>query len=152
MEKKNNFYDSLMVKMGFLLHERFSVHILMLFVINMISAVIITGIFNAFKEPLVTYEILGFILFIVITTLVEALLKVFVLRHFISLLFRTWGILTALIQIMIFMLGDLIVAKFNFNTIWLVSILAFSFIFIVVRLAIVIIYQKYILKYLTRRN
>lgn len=148
MKKHDSFYDSLMVKMGFLLHKKFSIHLLVIFIINLLSAMIVTGTFNAFNNPIVSYKIMAFILFVLVTMLIETILKVFILRHFISIIFRTFGIISLIIQVSIFMLGDVLVSNFNFNPVWLLSVLSFTIMFVIVRIVLIIFYQKYILRHI----
>lgn len=152
MKNDNNFYDNLMVKMGFLLHKKFSIHLLIVFIINLLAAITVTGIFNAFNNPLITYKIMAFILFIIITSLMEVLVKVFILRHFIGLLFKTFGLLTAALQMLVFMFGDIIVDEFIFNDSFIISSLIFTISFIFIRTLLVIFYQKYILRRLIRED
>lgn len=152
METKNKFYNSLIVKFGFLLHENFSIHSLVLFILNILSAIAITGLFNFLKQPLIAYRISSFILFILVATLLELVVKTFVLRYFINIIFKTFGGITILIQAILFYATTFIVNNFNFNQISIISVFVFTISFLIIRLLIISIYQKYILKYLVKKE
>lgn len=152
MEGKNKFYNSIIVKFGFLLHENFSIHSLVLFVLNMLSAIVVTGLFNLIKIPLINYKISSFVLFVLVATLLELVIKTFVLRYFISIIFKTFGTITLLLQAIIFYITALIVNNFIFNPISIISIFFFTIGFLVIRLLLISIYQKYLLKYLIKKE
>lgn len=152
MNKQDNFYNSIIVKSGFLLHKKFSIHILVLLILNFLSAIIVVGFFNFITKPLITYKISAFILFIIVATLLEIIIKMFVLRHFISLIFKTFGTITFLIQGIIFYLSSLIVNHLEFNYIVVINVAIFSLIFLLIRLMLIIVYQKYVLKHMKKEN
>lgn len=152
MEGKNKFYNSIIVKFGFLLHENFSIHSLVLFVLNMLSAIVVTGLFNLIKLPLINYKISSFVLFVLVATLLELVIKTFVLRYFISIIFKTFGTITLLLQAIIFYITALIVNNFIFNPISIITIFFFTIGFLVIRLLLISIYQKYLLKYLIKKE
>lgn len=152
MERKNKFYNSIIVKFGFLLHENFSVHSIVLFVLNFLAAIIITGLFNLFEQPLINYQISSFILFILVVTLLELIVKTFVLRYFLGLILKTFGSITFVIQAILFHLTSIIVNNFIFNPISIISIFFFTIGFLIIRLLLISIYQKRILKYLIKKE
>lgn len=152
MNNKEKFYNSIIVKFGFLLHENFSVHAVVLLILNLLSAITVTGIFNLFNYPLINYKITSFILFVIIATLLELVVKTFVMRYFIDIIFKTFGTLTLIIHALLFYLSEVIVNNFTFTNSVILSILIFTVVFLIVRLLLINIYQKYVLKHLIKKE
>lgn len=152
MKRKDSFYNSMIVKFGFLLHKRFSIHSLVLLILNFIAGIIITGLFNFFNEPLISYKILSFVFFIVLTTLLELIIKTYYIRYFLVTIIKSFGLITLFMQGIFFYIASLIVDDFSFNANIILSIFTFTLIFLLVRLALINIYQKYILKKLIREK
>lgn len=152
MKRKDSFYNSMIVKFGFLLHKRFSIHSLVLLILNFIAGIIIIGLFNFFNEPLISYKILSFVFFIVLTTLLELIIKTYYIRYFLVTIIKSFGLITLFMQGIFFYIASLIVDDFSFNANIILSIFTFTLIFLLVRLALINIYQKYILKKLIREK
>lgn len=145
MKESKDFYNSYVARFGFFLHHNFGIHLLLVLFFNFISAIVAVGLLELFKSPALSFDIIGFVLFIIIVTLIEVIIKIFVLRHFIDLIFKTKGIITFVLQNIIFYVATLFVNNVEFNKVIVLNILVFSLIFFIIRFFLINIYQKNIM-------
>ncbi|WP_162140216.1 hypothetical protein [Haploplasma axanthum] len=147
MNNKNDFYNSFRAKFAFFLHPNLGIHLLIVLTLNLITAVTITGLFEISKYPLIKFEIVGFILFIVISTLIEVLTKIFILRYFILIVLKSFATVFLGLQILIFYVTSLLFKEeISFTGSKILSILIFTCSFLLLRTMLIIIYQRYIMK------
>jgi len=141
-----DFNESYMAKFGFFLHKNMGMHVLIVLILNTISLIVTVGLFELIGRPVLNFEIAGFIFFVIVATLIEVSLKIFVLRHFINLIVKTYGFLLIILQVIIFFLSKLIVTEVSFAYMEVLSLIYMTLLFLLIRLVLIIIYQRYIMK------
>lgn len=139
-------------KLAFFLHSNLGLHVIITFMINLISSIIVIGIFELFSKKLLIFTIPSFLIFIAIATLIEVSLLIFVIRYFVLLIYKSFGTIMVLIQGLVFYLAHLLLEDITFVNSLLLSLLYFTVVFLVVKLLIVIIYQRYIMIKISGRN
>ncbi|MDY0276961.1 MAG: hypothetical protein RBQ97_02635 [Acholeplasma sp.] len=146
MRDSKDFNESYMAKFGFFLHKNMGMHVLIVLILNTISLIVTVGLFELIGRPVLNFEIAGFIFFVIVATLIEVSLKIFVLRHFINLIVKTYGFLLIILQVIIFFLSKLIVTEVSFAYMEVLSLIYMTLLFLLIRLVLIIIYQRYIMK------
>ena len=152
MKRLDPFYNSIMHKFGFVLHKRFSMHMLILLIMNLISGFTIVGLFSLIKNPVINYRVVDFIVFIIVVTVVELIVKTLMVRYFIKWILRSFGILTLIVQGLIFWLSSLMIERLNFIEPVVLNLFFYTLSFLFLRLALISIYQKYIVNKFMREK
>lgn len=132
-------------KLAFFLHSNLGLHLIITLIINLISSITVIGIFEIFSNRVISFTIPSLLLFIVVSTLIEVALLIFIIRYFVLLIYKSFGTIMILIQGIIFYLAHLLVEEISFLNNLLLSVLYFTVVYLVVKLLIVVIYQRYIM-------
>ena len=126
--KKNSSSKNTAVSFGFLLHRNYVVHIVFSLLINFLISAVVIGLAIGVKAPLIDITITGYVIGIVLLTLVENFVKILLFKYFMRLLILSMGLLSVLTQIIILYLIDLMIPKgFHFTGVELLIIFSFSF-------------------------
>lgn|SRR5690554_740089 len=137
--KKKSFLESL----GIFLHPKFEFHLLIELVINLIAIIPVIGLFELFKYPLVTYaNIIGVIIYIIVSTLLMESLKVYILRHFINYIFKTKGIILFILYAIVFYTTTFLIKDLMFNKNVLLNLIVFTICFLILKILLIIVYQR----------
>lgn len=137
--KKKSFLESL----GIFLHPKFEYHLLMELGLNLVTVVPIIGLFELFKYPLVSYaSIAGVIIYIIVVTLIAESIKVFILRHFIDYIFKSKGLILFVLYGIIFYITTFLIKDLQFTNIVVINVLIFSISFIILKILLIILFQR----------
>lgn len=139
--------DSNVVKLGFFLSYNLGFHILFSIILNFIITVVLIGLFDAIKFPIFNFKFMGLIMFIVIATLLEVTVLIFIVRHLIKLVIKSFGLMLVVVQGVIFYLTTLLVVDLSFQAVVFVKIVVFTIAFFILKIIAIIIIQRYKVKY-----
>lgn len=139
--------DSNVVKLGFFLSFNLGFHILFSIILNFIITVVLIGLFDAIKFPIFNFKFMGLIMFIVIATLLEVTVLIFIVRHLIKLVIKSFGLMLFVVQGVIFYLTTLLVVDLSFQAVVFVKIVVFTIAFLILKIIAIIIIQRYKVKY-----
>lgn len=139
--------DSNVVKLGFFLSRNLGFHILFSIILNFIITVVLIGLFDAIKFPIFNFKFMGLIMFIVIATLLEVTVLIFIVRHLIKLVIKSFGLMLVVVQGVIFYLTTLLVVDLSFQAVVFVKIVVFTIAFLILKIIAIIIIQRYKVKY-----
>lgn len=152
MKRSKDFKDTYSSKYGIFLHNNLGIHFLIVLMFNLIISVTLVGIFEQSKYPIFDFKIAGFIFYIIITTLLETMLTIFLLRHFLKFIFKTKGVIIYITYALIFYISTFLVEGVNFKENVLIKLLVYTFLFLILRIFFVIIYQRYIFRNKKKEN
>jgi uncharacterized membrane protein YvlD (DUF360 family) len=130
--RKNNGGKNTALSFGFLLHKNYVVHMFFSIVINFLISAVIIGLATGIKQPLIEMEILGYVLAIILLTLIENFVKILMFKYFMRIMILSMGLLSVLIQILILAVIDLILIE-GFHFIGIEHLIIFSFAFSILR-------------------
>lgn len=139
--------DSNVVKLGFFLSYNLGYHILFSIILNFIITVVLIGLFDAIKFPIFNFKFMGLIMFIVIATLLEVTVLIFIVRHLIKSVIKSFGLMLVVVQGVIFYLTTLLVVDLSFQAVVFVKIVVFTIAFLILKIIAIIIIQRYKVKY-----
>ncbi len=144
-KKKNG--KSVPLSLGFLLHRNYLIHLLLSLLINFLISAVVLGLALGIHQPLIRISFPGYIIAIVLLTLIENLVKMLMFKYLTRLMILSMGILSVFVQIIILYSISLIVYEgFEFNGIE--HLIVFAFIFSILR----VILSNYIRKWLYRER
>jgi len=129
-------------QVGFLVHKNFTIHFILMVLINLLVGATTLGTFEVFEYPLVEFGLASFFMYMLIFTTFEALVKVFIFKYFMRAIILSFGLINLAITYIIFYLGTFIVKDIQFikpNEMF--NLLIFSICFSVIR-NIVIYYVR----------
>ncbi len=116
------------LSLGFLLHRNYLIHLLLSFGINFLISAVVLGLAIGIKQPLIDITFLGYVLAIILLTLIENVVKLLLFKYLTRIMILSMGILSVFVQIIILYGVDLIVNPgFTFNGIEHLFIFAFTF-------------------------
>lgn len=126
----------------FMLHSNFIVHMTLSFLVNVLSAAVIIGFSEAINAPLLSFQILGFLIAMGLLALAENFIKILMYRYFPKLMLMSLGMVALMIQVIILYLIDrMLPVGFEFLT--AEYILVFAFVFSGLRLIISVYVRKW---------
>jgi len=135
------------LSLGFLLHRNYLIHLLLSFGINFLISAVVLGLAAGIKQPLIDITFPGYVLAIILLTLIENFVKILLFKYLTRLMILSMGIFSVLVQIVILYIVDLIVQNgFEFNGIE--HLFIFAFIFSILR----VILSNYIRKWLYKER
>lgn len=126
--KKNKSGKNTAISFGFLLHRNYVVHMTFSFLINFLISAVVIGLAIGVKAPLLEMTVIGYILGVILLTLIENFVKILMFKYFMRILILSMGLLSVLIQILILYLVDSIVTT-GFHFPGVEQLIIFSFIF-----------------------
>lgn len=143
-EKKK---DSNLVKLGFFLSRNLGFHILLSTIINFIITVVLVGMFDAMNFPIFHFKFIGLIMYVIIATLLEVTAIIFIVRHLMKLVIKSFGLLLVVVQGIIFYVTTLLVVDVSFQAVVFVKLLVFTITFLILKMIAIVLIQRYKAKY-----
>jgi uncharacterized membrane protein YvlD (DUF360 family) len=141
--KKNRSGKNTAISFGFLLHSNYVVHMTFSLLINFLLSAVVIGLASGINAPLIEITILGYVLGIILLTLIENFVKILMFKYFMRMLILSMGLLSVLTQILILYLIDFIVATgFHFPNVE--QLIIFSFVFSVLRFVLSIYLRRWL--------
>ena len=136
--------DLYVEKLGLYLHRKFEVHLLIIVIFNIISFIVVMGVFQLLNYPLVDFgSVIGVIIYSLVNTVILEVIKLFVVRHLINLIFKTKGLLFIPITMFIFWLTSLIfIDDLTFRKNVLVNLTIFTVCYLFMKILLVIALQR----------
>lgn len=141
MRRNNPLYVE---SMGFYLHKKLEIHLLITAIFNAISFLVVVGLFNLLNFPLIVYdEIIGIIIYSLINTAIIEVIKIFIIRHFADFVLKTKGLIFLVIDGLTFWItSEIFVENFSFRPVKFVTILIFTVSFFIMKVLLVITLQR----------
>lgn len=131
-----------LIKMfGFILHPNFGIYGLIMLIINMLTAALIIG-FSNLISPIIEVTIIGFLLGILLYTLIELTIKLLLLRFLLKQVIYSLGSIFYILYVGIFYLVSIIVPNPGFVFPTTENLFVFVVIFIIVRMAFSTLIRK----------
>jgi hypothetical protein len=112
-------------------------------IINLIIFAVVLGLAIGIDWPIVDMEITGFILAVLMLTLIENFVKILLFKYFTRIMIFSMGLLSVMVQILILYAIDLMLVE-GFHFIGLERLMVFSFVFSILRLVISIYLRKFL--------
>ena len=103
-------------KLGFMLHDNFSIHVVYTLIINLLSSAAVIGIFSAFSPVVKVDNIWTFLIAMIFYSLMELMIKILVIRFFFKMIIQSFGLPFYIINLVLFFLTTLLVPEFSFLT------------------------------------
>src|SRR5690606_17995066 len=103
-------------KLGFMLHDNFSVHVLLTLIVNLLSSAAVIGIFSAFAPVVKVDNSWTFLIAMIFYSLMELMIKILVIRFFWKMIIQSFGLPFYIINILLFFLTTILVPEFSFLT------------------------------------
>lgn len=119
-------------KMGYFLHDKFSLHILLTILVNLFSFGIVMGFSKQLFKIADIYSIQAFIIVIIMYSLFETSIKILSISLFYKFIIQTFGLIFLCINLFLFWIITLMVNDFTFLNNPL-NILTFTILFMMVR-------------------
>jgi uncharacterized membrane protein YvlD (DUF360 family) len=131
------------ISYAFLLHKNYIVHLILSFLVNLTMAMTVIGISLAFDYRIVEIEIVGFILAIALLTVIENFVKILLFKYAIRVIIYSLGILSWLVQVVIWYLITLLIPQgFIFFSAW--DLIVFSIMFTLMRFIISVYLRRWL--------
>ena len=135
------------LSLGFLLHRNYLIHLLLSLGINFVLSAVVIGLASGINQPLMQIDFPGYVLAIVLLTLIENVIKMLLFKYLTRIMILSMGLLSVFVQIIILYIISLIVSTgFEFNGIE--HMIVFAFVFSILR----VILSNYIRKWLYREH
>jgi|GEM_PF-5679955 len=132
------------IRIALFLHQNLTIHICILTLINFVNFILMFLAFEYLKMPVMNYEIIGFIFYVILFTIIETIFKILATRFFYNIVAASFGLIFYLTQIANFYISkvffDKIVIRINFF-----ENLFFIAIFLVLRFLIIFLYRRKII-------
>ncbi len=141
--KRNKFGKNTAISFGFLLHKNYVVHMVFSLVINFLISAVVIGLAIGIKQPLIDMEILGYILAIILLTLLENFVKILMFKYFMRIMILSMGLLSVLIQIFVLAIIDLILIQ-GFQFLGVEHLIIFAFGFSILRFLLSIYIRRWL--------
>ncbi len=143
--RKNN--KRIPLSLGFLLHRNYLIHMILSLIVNFVISAVVLGFAAGIHQPLMSITILGYLLGILMLTVVENFVKILMFKYLLRIMILSLGILSVFVQIIILYGIDLVLQQgFQFNGVE--SLFIFAFIFSILR----VICSNYIRRWLYRER
>lgn len=145
MKNKGDFQKTFLGSLGIFLHRNLGLHILISLIFNLIICVSLSGLFSLINYPVIDYTLLGFIIFIIVFTLIEVSLIIIFVGYYLKYIIKSRGLLLIVFYSLVFFITSLLIEDVSFIKPIILTLLVFSFSFIIFKLLLVILYQRYLL-------
>jgi len=86
------------LNLAFLLHKNYVIHIILSFIVNLTMAASVIGIALSFEYDIVQMEPIGFVIAVVLLTMVENMIKIILFKYMLKLMIYSLGLLSWLIN------------------------------------------------------
>lgn len=136
--------DLYVEKLGLYLHRKFEIHLLIVAIFNIISFIVVIGVFQLIDYPLVEFgSIMGVIIYSLVNTVILEVVKLFVVRHLMNLIFKSRGLIFIPITMLIFWLTSLVfIDDLTFRKNVLVNLTIFTVCYLFMKILLVIALQR----------
>lgn len=101
-------------QLGFILHKHFSMHVLLTLVINLTCGAIVIGLLGIMHPVVQVYSIVGFVIAMVLYTLMELVVKLLMIRFIWKIVIQSFGLLFFIVNVSLFFIVELSVENFTF--------------------------------------
>jgi uncharacterized membrane protein YvlD (DUF360 family) len=132
------------VKMGvsFMLHPKYSVHLTLSIVLNLVASAVIIGFALGTGLPLVEISPIGYLTAIILFTLIENFVKILVYRYLMKYVLMSFGLITYIINVVLFFAVDQMLGE-TFHFMGVEHLMIFTLLFSVLRFILTHYYQRY---------
>jgi hypothetical protein len=131
------------ISYAFLLHKNYFVHLILSFLVNLTMAMTVIGISLAFDYRIVEIDFVGFVLAITLLTVFENFVKILLFRYAVRAVIYTLGVLTWLVQFLIWYIITLLIPEgFIFFSVW--DLIVFSIMFTLMRFIISVYIRRWL--------
>ena len=137
--KKRKKSKRVSVTLGFMLHKNYVIHMILSLSVNLLIASVVFGLGIGIKQPFVSMNVLGFLLAIILLTLVENFVKILMFKYLARAMIFSMGLLNVMAQIAI----DMVLIE-GFHFLNIENLIIFAFVFSAFRLVISIYLRKWI--------
>lgn len=145
--KDRNKNKRIPLSLGFLLHKNYVIHMVLSLIINFVISAVVLGLAAGIGQPLMEITVLGYILGIVLLTVIENFVKILMFKYLLRIMILSLGILSVFVQIIILYGIDLLLQQgFKFEGVE--SLFIFAFVFSILR----VICSNYIRRWLYRER
>ncbi len=141
--KKRKKSKRVSITLGFMLHKNYVVHMILSLSVNLLISAVVFGLAIGVNQPLVDMNILGFLLAIILLTLVENFVKILMFKYLARAMIFSMGLLNVMAQIIILFAIDSILVE-GFHFLYIESLIIFAFLFSLFRLGVSIYLRKWI--------
>lgn len=141
--KKRKKSKRVSVTLGFMLHKNYVIHMILSLSVNLLIASVVFGLGIGINQPFVSMNVLGFLLAIILLTLVENFVKILMFKYLARAMIFSMGLLNVMAQIIILFAIDMLLVE-GFHFLHIESLIIFAFIFSAFRLVISIYLRKWI--------
>jgi hypothetical protein len=143
--KKRKKPKGVSISLGFLLHKNYIVHMSLSLLINALLSVVVVGLAIGLGQPIIQFTIIGFILAIMLLTVIENFVKLLMFKYVARAMILSMGLLSVFVQIIILFAIDLLMAQ-SFHFITIEGLIIFSFVFSLFRLVTSTYLRRWIYK------
>lgn len=140
---KNQGGKNTAISFGFLLHRSYFVHMFFSLIINFIISAVVIGLSIGIGHPLTETTLLGYVMAVVLLTLIENFVKILMFKYFMRIMILSMGFLSVLIQILILFFIDFII-KEGFKFSHFEQLIIFSFVFTILRFILSIYVRRFL--------
>lgn len=117
---------------AFLLHRNFVVHLCLSLILNFLMSATVIGITIAFEYEIVQMEIIGFVLAVILLTVMENSVKILLFKYGLKLMIYSLGIVSWIVNLLIWYIASMIVGPgFEFLSLW--NLMMYALLFSVMR-------------------
>lgn len=101
---------------NFLLHPNYLIHLALSFCVNTVITAVVIGFSSLFDDSILTVDIIGFILAMLLLTLIENLVKILLYKYYTKLMFSSFGLISFLVLVLnLALIHVLLQTGFHFN-------------------------------------
>jgi hypothetical protein len=141
--KKRKKSKRVSVTLGFMLHKNYVIHMILSLSVNLLISAVVFGLAIGIGQPFVDMNVLGYVLAMILLTLVENFVKILMFKYLARAMIFSMGLLNVMAQIIILFLIDMLLIE-GFHFISIENLIIFAFIFSSFRLVISIYLRKWI--------
>lgn len=143
IKKKNKTTKNLNVTLGFMLHKNYVIHLGLSLAVNLLIFAVVLGLAIGVNMPIVDMTLPGFLFAVILLTLFENFVKILLFKYATKLMLYSMGLLSVLVQIIILYGIDIILTE-GFHFLGVDRLMAFAFIFSILRLIVSIYLRRLI--------
>src|SRR5690606_874088 len=101
-------------QLGFILHDNFSLHILLTLIVNLLSSAVIIGLYSTFYKVIEVHSFESFFIGLILYTVMEIIIKLILIRFAWKILIQTFGFIFFILNLTLFFIVSLLVPGFTF--------------------------------------
>lgn len=136
--------DLYVEKLGLYLHRKFEIHLFITSIFNIISFIVVLGIFQLLKFPLIIYgSVIGLIIYTLVNTIILEVIKLFLVRHLINFIFKTKGLIFIPITMLVLWLTSLVfISDLHFVKNTLLTLTIFTICYLLMKMLLIVSLQR----------